>query len=298
MGTIRYIGEHTAEQIRRMPFGKALEALTEAEKLPSPHAPSQSQREVLLATTDIVTIESVFQHRDVAAGKYDSESHIRTLTNVLKALPADQRRLDPILVVPIDSSWICIDGHHRLEAYKKAGVSEVPAEVFTGGIRQAVIVAGEANSKTKLPMSPRDRMNAAWRIVSAGLASKRETAIATGVAERTVANMRTLAKDLLAMEETPSHYTYHEAREVARGGRLGERGEDWEQEQVRRFEDEMSRLFGKHAHRNRDFIAQALENRFPSVIETVIERNALSFREEIQYLFQEADQMEMMEDDF
>lgn len=153
MGTIRYIGEHTAEQIRRMPFGKALEALTEAEKLPSPHAPSQSQREVLLATTDIVTIESVFQHRDVAAGKYDSESHIRTLTNVLKALPADQRRLDPILVVPIDSSWICIDGHHRLEAYKKAGVSEVPAEVFTGGIRQAVIVAGEANSKTKLPMS-------------------------------------------------------------------------------------------------------------------------------------------------
>lgn len=30
----------------------------------------------------------------------------------------------------------------------------------------------------------------------------------------------------------------------------------------------------------------------------MIERNALSFREEIQYLFQEADQMEMMEDDF
>jgi hypothetical protein len=82
------------------------------------------------------------------------------------------------------SEWFCIDGHHRLEAYRQIGTNRpVPVEVFQGRLSQAVEKASKRNSKDKLPMSSTDKMEAAWRLDVLGEFSKREVMEATGASD-------------------------------------------------------------------------------------------------------------------
>ena len=62
-----------------------------------------------------------------------------------------------------------MDGHHRLAAYKTAGwKGDIPAIVFNGSLDEAVREALRRNRETKLPMTAKDRREAAWRLVKEG----------------------------------------------------------------------------------------------------------------------------------
>jgi hypothetical protein len=292
----RYIGEHTIGEINRMPFGTALAALLEAEVLPTMASPTSPAKALTPRRDEIVTIESVFQHRSNATSQsdgerdYESDRHIKEMATALRNMPAGEKRLDPILVKSIDNAWVCVDGHHRLKAYDMAGVQDIPARAFAGSVKEAVVKAGAENSKAKLPMTMRDRMNTAWRITAAQIASKHNTAVSAGVSDGTVATMRRLWKRLSEAELNPADFDYYEARELDKGGNIGERGEDWEEQQVARIENALFKVFGKSVHRNREFHARALENRYPSLIGMIIERNACEYREQIELILKEEEE--------
>ncbi|MEH6690626.1 MAG: ParB N-terminal domain-containing protein [Pseudorhizobium pelagicum] len=290
MSKITYIGEHGSADLARMPFGKALQALLEAETLPSNPARRVVSAPYFIAQVeDVFTIENVFQHRDREAGKFQSEAHVKLLVNALQNLPAGERVLDPLLLKSIDNVWVCVDGHHRLKAYEHAGITEFPAVEFRGTLREAVVEAGRSNAKTKLPLQAGERMEAAWRIVAAKLASKAETRKATGVSDGSIANMRRMVKRLQERDIDASLLRYHEAKDTLNDIPRGARGEAWAEEQIAQIADKLSRTLAKTGHRNREFIAEAMERLYPSVVETIVERNAIRHRQMIEALYQDED---------
>src|SRR6516165_6213344 len=109
---------------------------------------------------------AVFQPRSLAGNLSEDEEFIRGLMKVLKT--TNGKPLDPITVWYGGRRFYVIDGHHRLDAYKrhhgKAHVS-IPCVEFKGTLVEAMELAGQANHKNKLQMTEDDRMNFAWRLV-------------------------------------------------------------------------------------------------------------------------------------
>lgn len=140
-----------------------------------------------LPLNQIQTCEALFQPRQI------EEKHISDLVRALKS----NKTLEPVLVIQIGRSAYLIDGHHRIEAYRSAKVTEpVPVRYFEGSLDEAVLEAGRANAKAKLPMDTRQRMNYAWRLVLLGEHSKAQIVEAACVSDGQVARMRKAKREL------------------------------------------------------------------------------------------------------
>ncbi len=104
--------------------------------------------------------------------------------------------LDPPVVIKLGKDWVCVDGHHRVEAYKRAAArwSNKPIRCtwFGGTVREAVDEAMRGNSKDRLNVTQKDRMEQAWKRVLLDDKSKAEIAKLCGVGERSVAYMRSV----------------------------------------------------------------------------------------------------------
>jgi hypothetical protein len=99
--------------------------------------------------------------------------------------------LDPVLVIRIGSEWVCVDGHHRIAAYRQRSHKKpIKCEWFGGTPTQAVDESMRRNKKDTLPIQSADRREEAWRRVLLGQGSKKEISQACGVSLGTVANMR------------------------------------------------------------------------------------------------------------
>jgi len=109
--------------------------------------------------------------------------------------------LDPILVIRFVDAWICIDGHHRVEAYKRAKwATGIKCEWFAGTVREAVDVSIRRNRTVKLEVPLADRQEQAWKRTLMGWGSKREVREICGIAEGTIAFMRRV-KDTAATRD-------------------------------------------------------------------------------------------------
>ncbi|TYO67577.1 hypothetical protein FXV83_05295 [Bradyrhizobium hipponense] len=118
---------------------------------------------VKLALKDIRVATQVFQWR--SPGIVPSDDLIFDMAKATQNTGA----LDPIVVLPVADEYYVIDGHHRLAAYKTAGwKGHIPAIVFGGSLDEAVREALRSNSKNKLPMTAKERTEAAWRLVKLG----------------------------------------------------------------------------------------------------------------------------------
>jgi ParB-like chromosome segregation protein Spo0J len=149
----------------------------------------------------------------------EDEAHVQGLVRALQR--SSRKMLDPILVMPIGRDLYVIDGHHRVAAYEVAKVTApVPVRYFDGTVREAVLVAGRRNSKDKLPMTPQERHNCAWKWVKLHLGSKAEIAEAAGVSERQVAYMHQTQRAL--GKGADQCVTWADARRLADGA-----GHDW-----------------------------------------------------------------------
>jgi hypothetical protein len=99
------------------------------------------------------------------------------------------------LVIKIGGTWTCVDGHHRLEAYRKEKRTEpIKCEWFGGTVREAVDESVARNDIYKLPIGHADRFEAAWKRVLLDWGSKAEIVALCCVSEGIVAMMRRVKK--------------------------------------------------------------------------------------------------------
>ena len=203
---------------------------------------------------DIRVEPDVFQPR----GGELNEHHVGSLMKAIE----DQGALDPLLVMQIGAEVFVIDGHHRLAAYRRKKFAHpIPVQWFEGSIPDAVIAAGEANTKAKLPMDSVERGNYAWRLVQSGRYSIKRTAKAAGVSPRLVCNMRDVQKRL--GEEVGVYRHWWAAREAAEG-RTGRPLSDDEREarvdeMAEVYAERMFKTFGTKLSANLPISARALK---------------------------------------
>ena len=198
----------------------------------------------------------VFQHR--MPPEFHSQHHVKELS---KALCSGQP-LTPITVFWAGHEWLCIDGHHRLSAYRNSGWKKsVPVFAFTGSLDQAICRAAK-NSYDRLAMSRPEKANAAWRLVVATSMSKAQVVQSASVSDGTVAHVRRVHRSLQARD--PGRDLSVLCWEEARRERSGEEKVeiDWEARQVaeaQQFANTLAKAFGKRAQLRLEAFADALE---------------------------------------
>lgn len=162
-----------------------------ANGLPAPQAPTT------LSLNGIEMIPALFQQRRITPE--ESADHIQSLARPIKVGPrgAQQESLAPITIMWVGDAWACVDGHHRLGAYRLVKhLAPIPVEAISAtSLEDAVRVSMSGNNMDKLKLSPRCRSEAAWRFTVAGGMSKAEAVRLTGVNDSTVAIMRRALAD-------------------------------------------------------------------------------------------------------
>lgn len=113
-------------------------------------------------------------------GEALSEHHLNELHRALKRVDD----LDPVLVMLLDDTFVLLDGHHRLEAYRRSkDRTDIPVTVFQGSVDEAVLTAAKANTQSVLPMDNRQRQNLAWRLVLTSKFSKQQIKAYAGISD-------------------------------------------------------------------------------------------------------------------
>jgi hypothetical protein len=230
--------------------------------------PARQDRPPMVPREDIRMAASIFQPRLFREDLGEDEAHVRELVRALNAKPKGNRYLDPVLVMAVGKAFYCLDGMHRLFAYKRAGIDgPVPVEHFEGTIEDAVKEAMHRNSRDRLAMSSDDKLEAAWRLTLLGVHSKREVADATGAAPSTIATMRATLRKLQEADGEPGGFglskpppaTWQEAKRALRGDERREFTEEareaWAREWARRF----AKTFGNKLSAQPDILGDALE---------------------------------------
>lgn len=208
-----------------------------------------------LPIIDIELKTALFQPRGL------DERHIQELKRSLKA----SGDLDPVTVIYLGGKTILLDGHHRVAAYEITdGKTSVPVSFFQGTLKEAVLEAGKANSKAKLPMTSAQRQDYAWRLVLLGEGfSKKQIKEASGVSDGQVANMRRVKRKLGNIAfETSNWWAAWKAYKDQDGNNTSEYDDEWIEAQANEYADRLSKEFGTKLANNVTIAARALEIHF------------------------------------
>ncbi|TPE50853.1 hypothetical protein FJM67_09795 [Maribrevibacterium harenarium] len=209
---------------------------------------------------------SVFQPRDLGNDTGSKENHIRGLVDAIYCNPS--KVLDPIIVWWSGAGWYLLDGHHRLEAYKRViaqkriKIPKIPVRVFEGDLNGAMLESIRHNSKDKLPMTKDDKINRAWRLTVMQDFSKREIALTCKVGSATVSRMR---RKLQELQELQPHgwqdlafgMSWKEAQQFPRKEKSYD--DEWQDNLAKDWAMRLSKAFGKQASKQPEVFARALE---------------------------------------
>jgi hypothetical protein len=241
--------------------------------------PARQDRPDMVRREDIRMAVSVFQPRQLQEDLGEDEAHVRELARALNAKPKGSRYLDPVLVIAVGKAFYCLDGMHRLLAYKRAGVDgPVPVEHFEGSMEDAIKEAVTRNSRDRLAMTSDDKLEAAWRLTVLGVHSKREVAEATGASERTIATMRTTLRKLQEGDKDPGGFgsavripaTWREARRLLSGDDFREFTDEMREAQVREWARRLAKTFGNKPGKQAEVFADALETAWPRLPQELV----------------------------
>lgn len=248
----------------KMPFTEGY-ALLKAEGEAGRSAPGRPKK---IRRSEIRMAHSVFQPRMFEGTLANNEAHIIALKEAITN--AEDHQLDPITVWWSGKHWRPLDGHHRLIAYQRLAedkkrplvVEEIKSTVFNGTLDEAVTEAVKLNSKNKLPMSRDDKIERAWKLVAikANL-SRVDIVKATGVSERTVANMRSTLKEIEAEgEEQGTPLPDLLWRDVVRGRREApDHDEQWQERMARDWARRLAKTFGEKPTKMPSIFVRAME---------------------------------------
>ena len=222
--------------------------------------PEPEQKPTHLPLDSIDTCETVFQHRSgyLAA----SNAHLESLKKALQV--GTSKFFEPITVYWNDGSRYCIDGHHRLQAYRDQKVADpIPVNVYSGTLDKAIGKALLSNSRDKLAMSQAEKSNAAWRLVIGTELSKSSISKSASVSERTVARMRCIRNDLIENhpEQPLDALDWKHADALAKGKNLSDKFDldSWKEEAAQKLANLLSRRCGKELSKSPEITARALE---------------------------------------
>lgn len=212
---------------------------------------------VSLTVNDIETVEPLLQPRPLA------EHHVMAIAGAIKS----GRKIDPLLVYAVGGRKLLLDGHHRLAAYRHVSTaSAVPVEFFIGTPRDAVLEARARNSATKLPMSPSERHDDAWRLVRMRGYSKADICQAAFVSKGSVDAMRRALKTLGADEAAEcKSWRQARARAEGKGGDTNlsdDERQAWIDEMADGWADRLLKTFGTKMANQPEIAAQALASHF------------------------------------
>lgn len=227
----------------------------------------RSDRPAEVPVDQLVTKPEVFQPRQYWEDSPYSKQHI---TSIARAIERGSKP-DPLLVRVIGQEIVVIDGHHRLEAYRKAGLKgPVSVEYFEGSLLQAVAMTGKANSCDKLPMSDADKSEHAWRLVllcarGAEKLTVEQIAQCAQRSARLVKQMRARLREL-SKEHPLEELSGWSWREVLYGSRPEPGGDDWESALAVEWCGRLVRDFGMKAAEQPHIFASALEAYSPRLL--------------------------------
>lgn len=203
-----------------------------------------SQTRVRLANLHVAPL--VFQPRNMSDKPWEKERHIENLAKVVKH---PLQMLDPIVVFPIRGVRIVVDGHCRLEAYRKAGrapTASIPVRHFRGTFPEALALAASCNSKDKLALSYWEKAEKAWQLVKFNEGhrcySQRDISTSTGVAKGTVQNMQTRLSELDAVEVRARSWA--DVLRIDRNANEKKYDEGWEEATAQEWAVRLRRTFG------------------------------------------------------
>ncbi len=241
------------EEVFSADLKPALEEL-EMMKAANTDDPAEPER---LPMSQIALVPHVFQVR----GLDFDEHHVGGLLSILKR----GAELDPVTVWRCGKHVLLVDGHHRKAAYERFQLErkarkDIPVAWLQGTAKEAMTAAAEANVRLKLPMTPDQRNNLAWRLVLAGAFSKAETATLSGVSERHVATMRSVMGKLGT--DAASVETWRKALMLADKGKIVLDGEELEaklEAQVEAWAHRLKKEFDNKLQTNPDLAARVLD---------------------------------------
>ena len=241
----------------------------------------------------ITTNEDALQPRRELTHSHDGASYQRKnhVAQLRKPLLDPKKDLDPIVIAWAKDettatntgySWVVVDGHHRLGAYRTTkGRKTIPAIVFEGSPTQVVLRAISGNNRDKLAMTPKEKLSTGWSIFVAMAGKKRQsiTVQELGISRGSVQNFRKqfrlIAADIASgkLEDTTiGNYEWPEARNYP-----DTYGGDWEEAEdeayIAGLAEKLFKTFG-HTLMNGDVsnIGKALErhlgeNQFKAIFE-------------------------------
>ena len=106
-----------------------------------------------------------------------------------------------------DVHWLG-DGFHRYEAYIRAGRTDIPAKIYQGTLRDAILCGIQSNTQNGLGLSPKERKNAARRLLLDPEWSKwsvNHIAKICGLAHRVVRNLKIDSSYPSSLEKSKIH---------------------------------------------------------------------------------------------
>ena len=144
--------------------------------------------ELELRVQDIQTWPTLFQPRIFWGGARETDTQF---ADKLKRRKSIVEELDPVVVLKLGADtehvtwmdieagkvtedtpaagWVIVDGHHRLEAYRREDKQQsIKCSWFGGSIREAMDVSVQRNNLLKLDMTSTERHEAAWKRVLIG----------------------------------------------------------------------------------------------------------------------------------
>ncbi|EAQ47717.1 hypothetical protein MED193_21029 [Roseobacter sp. MED193] len=123
------------------------------------------------------------------------EHHVQDLAASIKA----GNEMDPLTVWKRgDDDYVVLNGHHRHAAYARCDYRKpIAVNVFECSEAEAKLIALEESTKTKLPMTNVEKLDAAWRLVCTDHDYSRAQLVkSTGAGDGTIAKMRRHRKTL------------------------------------------------------------------------------------------------------
>lgn len=239
------------------------EAKREAERRLREGLPKPTEDPTRLLLNSIRKDPEAFQFR--RPPEHASRVHIHEMARKAK----EGLTLGAIVVWWGGDGWYCIDGYHRLEAYrigKWPHQKPVPVVVFAGSVVLAMLKAVQCNAPGKLQMTKREQTQAAWELVvttTKDEASAAQIARVSTVSERQVFAMRAVKKTLQQKdpEQDLTALSWERARGEAEGKTMDD-DVDWDarmNEEAKQVADTLMQHLGHRYQQRPEVLALALE---------------------------------------
>jgi hypothetical protein len=131
-----------------------------------------------------------------------SKEHVHQLARGL----CNSGDLHPITVWvdPATGKFVILDGRHRVAAYLFQKFADIPARVFQGDRKAALLEAAKDNAKATYSWTTSECTQYAWGLVIAAAGSKRKIAQFANVRTSTVGNMRKRLADMMSAGRIPT----------------------------------------------------------------------------------------------